>query len=154
MGNILKYKGYTAKVEYSAEDGVLYGKIEGINDLVNFESENCKSIEAEFQNAVDDYLEMCKALGMEPDKAYSGTFNVRISPTLHKLVALKAIENGETLNGTVEKALQKYVSDNTSEKLDKIWNAVSESTTKYSGMTSASSNDIYKKLRVTGYGRA
>ena len=44
-GNILEYKGYYTKVEYSAEDKVLYGKIEGIKDLVNFESESPEKIE-------------------------------------------------------------------------------------------------------------
>ena len=86
MKNILQYKGYFTKIEYSVEDRLLYGKIEGIKDLVNFESENVEEIEQEFKNAVDDYLELCQELGQEPDKTYSGTFNVRISPALHRAV--------------------------------------------------------------------
>ena len=54
MKNILQYKGYFTKIEYSVEDRLLYGKIEGIKDLVNFESENVEEIEQEFKNAVDD----------------------------------------------------------------------------------------------------
>lgn len=39
MSDILEYKGYTTKVKYSNEDNVFFGKIEGINSLVNFEAE-------------------------------------------------------------------------------------------------------------------
>ena len=112
MKNILEYKGYYAKVNYSAEDGVLFGKLEGINDLVNFESESAIEIEAEFQAAVDDYLEFCECMGKEPDKVYKGTFNVRIDPELHRKLAIKANKNDESLNATVEKAIRVYLVGN------------------------------------------
>lgn len=54
--NILEYKGYFTKIHYSAEDEVLYGKIEEIPALVNFESASVKDIVKEFHNAVDDYI--------------------------------------------------------------------------------------------------
>lgn len=54
--NILEYKGYFTKIHYSAEDKVLYGKIEEIPALVNFESVSAKEIVKEFHNAVDDYI--------------------------------------------------------------------------------------------------
>ena len=38
--NILKYRGYTTVIEFSAEDCILYGKIEDIRDFVNFSGEN------------------------------------------------------------------------------------------------------------------
>lgn len=109
--NILEYRGYHTKVEFDADDMVLKGRIEGINDFVNFECEDIQNIEKEFHEAVDDYLEFCREAGKEPDKEYKGTFNVRISPQLHKKLADTAIKNGDTLNASVEKAIQDYVSD-------------------------------------------
>lgn len=109
--NILTYKGYHTKIEFDSEQFVLRGKIEGINDLVNFECMDIQSIEKEFHDAVNDYLEFCKEVGKEPDKEYKGTFNVRISPELHKKLAVKAMKNGDTLNASVEKAIHKYVSE-------------------------------------------
>lgn len=126
MKNILQYKGYFAKIEYSVEDHILYGKIEGIKDLVNFESESVVEIEQEFKNAVDDYLELCQELGQSPDKAYSGTFNVRISSTLHRAVAMQAMKNGDSLNSIVEKAIDSFINDNTKQTVDAIWSVVSE----------------------------
>lgn len=62
----MKYKGYSARPEYSAEDQVFYGRILGIDDLVNFESENAEGLEEEFHKAVDDYLEFCAEIGKQP----------------------------------------------------------------------------------------
>lgn len=56
MNNILEYKGYTTKIKYSSDDNVYYGKIEGIEDFVNFESDSVENIETEFHRAVNDYL--------------------------------------------------------------------------------------------------
>lgn len=67
-GNELEYKGYTTKISYSAEDQILHGKIEDINDLVDFQSDSAKDIVNEFHNAVDDYFSFCKEVGKEPDK--------------------------------------------------------------------------------------
>jgi predicted HicB family RNase H-like nuclease len=75
MSNILEYKGYQTKIVYSAEDGLLCGKIEGIKDLVDFYSCTCESIvdgsagivEA-FHTAVNDYFDMCQEVGKEPEQ--------------------------------------------------------------------------------------
>ena len=74
MKNLLEYKGYYGKVEYSVEEQILFGKIEGIIDLVTFESKNADEIEKEFRDAVDDYLDFCNQVGKEPDKTHKGTF--------------------------------------------------------------------------------
>lgn len=63
----MTYKGYSARPEYSAEDGVFFGRLLGINDLVNFESENVEGLEAEFHKAVDDYLAFCSEIGKQPE---------------------------------------------------------------------------------------
>ena len=63
--NLLTYKGYYTLIHFEAEDKVLYGKIEGIDDLVTFESESAKEIEKEFHEAIDDWLEFRKEIGNE-----------------------------------------------------------------------------------------
>jgi len=113
MKNILEYKGYFTKIEFNSDDMVLHGKIEGITDLITFESKDATKIEEEFHKAVDDYLEFCNDVGKEPQKAYKGTFNVRIKPELHKKLAIKAFKNGITLNQAVENAIAEYVKPST-----------------------------------------
>ena len=52
----------------------------------------------DFQNVIDEYLDDCKKRKVEPEQPYKGTFNVRISPELHRNIAVYAIEHGKTLN--------------------------------------------------------
>jgi predicted HicB family RNase H-like nuclease len=108
-GDLLRYKGYSTRPEYSAEDHVFYGKILGINDLVDFQSENAKELENEFHKAVDDYLDFCQEVGKEPEREYSGLFNVRIPPELHKEISMFAQTKGITLNKAVEQAIRSMV---------------------------------------------
>lgn len=109
MTNTLQYKGYSVNIEYSAEDKVLYGKIDGIGDLVTFESENVDGIEGAFHNAVDDYLAFCEQVGKVPEKTYKGIFNVRIDPSLHRAIATLTMRNGTTRNQAVEQVISQSV---------------------------------------------
>lgn len=49
-------------IEFDSESKVLYGKIEGIDDLVTFESNSAKEIEKEFHDAADDWLKFRKEI--------------------------------------------------------------------------------------------
>ena len=111
MRNVMEYKGYHTKIEFDAESMILRGKIEGINDYVDFEAEDSSKIVDEFHAAVDDYLEFCKEVGKEPEKEYKGTFNVRIAPELHKKLALRALQDGQSLNAEVEEAIRIFVEE-------------------------------------------
>lgn len=105
----MKYKGYIAKVEFSAEDRCLHGKIDGISDLVTFEATDATEIEKEFHDAVDDYLVFCSEIGKTPDKYYSGSFNVRLDPAVHKSMEFYAIEHRQSLNAVVAEACSSFI---------------------------------------------
>lgn len=85
--NTLSYKGYIESVNYSEKDNVFFGKIEGINGLVNFEGISVDELKSAFHEAVDDYLAYCQQQNICPDKSYSGSLNVRISPEIHSKIA-------------------------------------------------------------------
>ena len=148
MANIYKYKGYQTKVEFDAESCVLYGKIEGIRDLVNFESDTVNGVKAAFQEAVDDYLEFCSDVGKEPDKEYSGQFNVRISSDLHRKLAMKAFIEGETLNREVQNAIEQYLDDKKRVPIQPIFIVRPESIQKgvYNSNTWMSKQNFYTKF--------
>lgn len=107
--NYLEYKGYHTRIEFDSEDMILHGKIEGINDLVTFESSDATKIVEEFHSAVDDYLVFCEEVGKDPEKEYKGVFNVRVTPELHRALATVAYRSSETLNAVVETALEMFV---------------------------------------------
>ena len=105
MNNTMEYKGYVGSVEFSEQDGTLFGKVMGIRALISYEGETGKELLADFHGAVDDYLSLCAEKGIEPERAYKGSFNVRISPELHRQIAVCAAAKQISLNSFVENAL-------------------------------------------------
>ncbi len=110
MKNTLTYKDFVGSVHYSAEDSVFYGKIEGINDLITFEGTSVNELKEAFTQMVDKHLKDCDAEGITPQKSYKGSFNVRLSPELHRSAAIKAKMQGHSLNKFVSEAIKKAVS--------------------------------------------
>ena len=109
MSDLLEYKGFFGTVEFSAVDRVLHGRVLGINGLISYEGDSIQSLKTDFEGAIDDYLEMCAEEGVEPQRAYKGKFNVRVSQELHKSLVLYSASHGQTLNSTVEEAIRRYV---------------------------------------------
>ena len=107
--NTMTYKGYLGSVAYSEKDQVFFGKIEGINGLVNFEGESVKELTEAFHEAVDDYLAYCEEEGIEPDKSYSGVLNVRLTPSIHRQIAMLARQAGLTINAYIKDTLEKSI---------------------------------------------
>mgnify|MGYP000974569439 FL=1 len=106
MKNILKYKGFIGSVNFSAEDRAFYGKVEGINDLVTFEGTTVDELEEAFKYMVEEHIQDCEQEGKPAEKSYKGSFNVRISPDLHRQAAQIASIQGITLNQLIQKAIQ------------------------------------------------
>lgn len=106
MNNTMEYKGYIGSVEFSEPDGIFFGKVQGIRALISYEGTNASELVSDFHDAVNDYLEICAAEGVQPERAYKGSFNIRISPELHKQVAVFAARHNISLNSCVAKALE------------------------------------------------
>ena len=62
IGYFCEYKGYEGTIEYSIYDGY-YGKIVGIEDLVNYQASNAEKLYEMFQKSVDEYLLFCWGMG-------------------------------------------------------------------------------------------
>ena len=107
--NSLHYKGYVGNIEFSEEDGVFHGRVVGIKSLVSFEGDSVKTITADFHDAVNEYLAYCEEKGVQPEKPFKGSFNVRIGTELHRKAALEASGRGVSLNAFVEDALRQVV---------------------------------------------
>jgi len=110
MKDMMSYKGYYGSVHYSDEDRVFHGKIEFIRSLVSYEGSDVEGLHKAFEEAVDDYLELCAEEGKTPEKSFKGSFNVRTGSDLHRKAALFAKAKGTNLNKIVSEALEKYLS--------------------------------------------
>ena len=106
MSKMMEYQGYHAQIEYDADDEIFVGKVYGIADSLNFHGSSVSELEAMFHQSIDNYLAMCRETGKNPDKEFKGSFNVRISPELHREISLQAAQEGITLNQYVLKALE------------------------------------------------
>lgn len=105
----MKYKGYESVVEFDDEAEIFYGEIINIRDVVTFQGKSVEELKQAFQDSVDDYLEFCQQRGEEPDKPFSGKFMVRINPQLHKVIALRARQEGKSLNSWIEQQLSESI---------------------------------------------
>ena len=91
MKNIMEYKGYIGSVEFSEEDLIFFGKVFGIRSLISYEADNAQSLVQDFHDKVDNYLNMGITENITPERAYKGSFNIRISPELHKRLVICAL---------------------------------------------------------------
>lgn len=110
MKDMMEYKGYYGSVHYSDEDRIFHGKIEFIRSLVSYEGTDVKSLREAFEEAVDDYLELCEGEHREPEMPFKGSFNVRTGSDLHRRAMLFAKSKGTNLNSVITDALEKYLS--------------------------------------------
>lgn len=105
--NYMEYKGYKGSVEYSKADDCLCGKVQGLNKaLILYEGLTLDELRKDFEAGIDDYLEGCKAEGIQPEKSYSGRLNLRMTSDLHSRIAAFAASAGITINDFINRAIQ------------------------------------------------
>jgi predicted HicB family RNase H-like nuclease len=100
------YKGYCGSIEFSLDDGCLFGQILFVRDLVTYEAEKIVELKQAFEDAVDFYLDKCERENLKPDKPFSGSFNVRLTPELHRAAAIEAARIGTSLNDLVRDCIE------------------------------------------------
>ena len=98
---MMKYKGYTGRVEFDPEAGLFHGEVIDTRDVITFQGKSVDELKSAFEDSVDDYLEFCSERGEEPDKPFSGKFILRLPPELHHQVYVKASESGKSINSWV-----------------------------------------------------
>jgi predicted HicB family RNase H-like nuclease len=106
MKDVLTYKGFIGSVHFSSDDNVFFGKVEGINDLITFEGETVKELTDAFHYMIDEHVRDCEKETEPLNKSYKGSFNIRLTPDLHRRAAIAAKMHGNTLNSFVKKAIE------------------------------------------------
>ena len=109
--NIMEYRGYHTKVEYSAEDEMLYGVIMGIKSTIVFGGKSIDEFKTAFCESVDGYLDLCERRGLSPEKEFRGVFNLRVSPEMHRELVLTAEKQKKSLNATIIDACERFLGE-------------------------------------------
>ena len=107
--NTMTYKGYQGKFEYDQDADIFHGEVLHLNDVVTFQGRSIDELKKALADSVEDYQLLCKEVGKEPERPFSGKFNIRISPELHQQIAKKAAEAGVSLNSWILTQLEQSV---------------------------------------------
>ena len=107
--NTMRYKGYTARVEYDERDNILVGRILGIRSIISFHSETVAGLRKRFEAAVKDYLAECQDKGTAPEKSVSGKLLLRVPPEVHGKALVAAQASGKSLNQWATELLERAV---------------------------------------------
>ena len=67
LAYLVEVEGYRAKVERS-RDGMLYGRVLGLEEIINFKATTMRVVERNFAKALEAYFERCRQKGIEPAK--------------------------------------------------------------------------------------
>lgn len=78
--------------------------------MITFEGESVKELTEGFHYMVDEHIKDCEAENIAPEKSYKGSFNVRLTPELHKRIAISAKKRGISLNKYIHDALNETLS--------------------------------------------
>jgi predicted HicB family RNase H-like nuclease len=103
---MMEYKGYIGDVEYDADAKIFHGDVINTQDVITFQGTTVEELEKAFRESIDDYVSWCEEEGKSPERPYSGKFNLRLSPELHREVIITAKKLNLSLNKFVEKAIE------------------------------------------------
>ena len=103
-------KHYLKIVEWSAEDGCYIGRCPEIF-LGGVHGPDEAKVYAELCTAVEEVVALIESKGDKlpaslAEKDFSGKFVLRVDPDLHRLLAARAMIEGDSLNSYVVKKLQ------------------------------------------------
>ncbi len=108
--NLMQIDGYHAIIQYDPELEMFRGEFVDLNGGADFYARDIEGLKQEGRTSLRVFLDLCKEKGIEPKRAYSGRFNVRIPAELHARAARTAKAQGKSLNQLVAEALQHEVS--------------------------------------------
>ena len=109
MQTTMIWKGYIATIAYDPDIRKFHGIVQNANSVITFYGSSVDELEREFEASMIEYFKICKEKGKQPDKPYSGRFNVRLTPHLHGEIVAAAITAGKSLNQWVADILDQSV---------------------------------------------
>ena len=93
----MEYKGFQARIEYSPDDEVFFGRVLGVEDFITFEGTTVRELQKDFKNAIDLHIKVCEAEGKRKT-SYSGKVLFRFNRELHARIAAAAARAGKSVN--------------------------------------------------------
>ena len=102
----MTHDGYAAILEVDEDANIIHGRVINARAVLTFEAQTPGELRAAFADTIADYRDWCRERGVVPEKPYSGTLSLRIDPELHRRVAEKAAQAGESINKFIQDRLR------------------------------------------------
>ena len=102
----LRYKDYIASIELDEDAGTFHGEVLNTRAVLTFQGRSIDELKTALADTIADYEEWCRERGKEPEKPYSGSLTLRMSPELHRRVAEAAARSGKSLSGFIRQTLE------------------------------------------------
>ena len=109
MRNSMKYRGYTASIDYDARDRIFVGRVLGMTEQLVFHGASVDELHADFEFAVNHYLSECEKEARTPERPASGKLLLRLPPGVHAAASVAAAGSGKSLNQWVTDVVTKAV---------------------------------------------
>ena len=103
--NMLEIDGHKAVIQFDPEVGMFRGEFVGLTGGADFYADSVEGLRREGGVSLRVFLETCRERGIEPCRAFSGKFNVRIPGKQHAEAVRAAAARGVSLNELVREAL-------------------------------------------------
>ncbi len=108
---MLIYKGYMGHVEFDDETEIFHGEVINTRDVITFQGRSVAEIKKAFKDSINDYLDFCAERGEEPERPFSGKFNLRVDPALHRKIYIAARQHKISLNQWVTEAIKHHIQE-------------------------------------------
>ena len=95
------YKGYIARISFSAIERVFIGKVFGVRDVIGFHGASVDELEAAFHDAIDRYLARCADLDRSPHRQSVVRVGLTMAPDVRARADRAARASGKSLNDWV-----------------------------------------------------
>jgi len=109
MNNLMIINSYKAIITYDPEIEMFRGEFINLNGGADFYAPDVKGLHKEGLASLTMFLKMCEDDGVDPQKNYSGKFNVRLSPDLHANLVVAAACEGKSINQWVVENLSESI---------------------------------------------
>lgn len=108
---MMTYKGYIGHVEFDDKADIFHGEVINTRDVITFQGKSVAELKRAFRGSIDDYLAFCKERNEDPDLPFSGKFNLRIDPELHRQVSILARKHQMSLNKWISEIIKIHVQE-------------------------------------------
>ena len=106
MKNIIEIDGQKAVVSFDPDINMLRGEFLGLSGGADFYAADVAGLLVEGSKSLQVYLEMCAEKNIEPFRAFSGRFNLRLDPETHEAAVIAASAEDKSLNEWVAEAIK------------------------------------------------